>query len=34
MAKLQQPDEAPRSPIADLLYGRWLEGLRNRWIGY
>ncbi|GAK67061.1 uncharacterized protein PAN0_016d5287 [Moesziomyces antarcticus] len=34
MAKLQQPDEQPRSPIADLLYGRWLEGLRNRWIGY
>ncbi|PWY99358.1 Pkinase-domain-containing protein [Testicularia cyperi] len=27
-------DEAPRSPIADLLYGRWLEGLRNRWMGY
>ncbi|SOV07741.1 Ste20-like kinase Don3 [Ustilago sp. UG-2017a] len=36
IAKLQQPsaDEAPRSPIADLLYGRWLEGLRTRWMGY
>lgn len=20
-----------RSPIVDLLYGRWIEGLRNRW---
>ena len=27
-------EEAPRSPIADLLYGRWMEGLRSRWIGY
>ncbi|KAL9931334.1 hypothetical protein V8E36_009844 [Tilletia maclaganii] len=26
--------EGVRSPIADLLYGRWLEGLRARWIGY
>lgn len=36
IAKLQPPsaDEAPRSPIADLLYGRWLEGLRTRWMGY
>lgn len=36
IAKLQAPsaDEAPRSPIADLLYGRWLEGLRTRWMGY
>ncbi|SJX65598.1 Ste20-like kinase Don3 [Sporisorium reilianum f. sp. reilianum] len=37
MAKLQasaQAEEAPRSPIADLLYGRWLEGLRTRWMGY
>ncbi|KDN45750.1 Pkinase-domain-containing protein [Tilletiaria anomala UBC 951] len=23
---------AYRSPIADLLYGRWLEGLRGRWL--
>ena len=22
---------AYRSPIADLLYGRWMEGLRSRW---
>ncbi|KAE8209371.1 hypothetical protein CF327_g6638, partial [Tilletia walkeri] len=28
------PPEGSRSPIADLLYGRWLEGLRARWIGY
>ncbi|SNX86636.1 probable Ste20-like kinase Don3 [Melanopsichium pennsylvanicum] len=38
VAKLQASnasvDEAPRSPIADLLYGRWLEGLRTRWMGY
>lgn len=27
-------EEASRSPIADLLYGRWLEGLRTRWMGY
>ncbi|KAK0563798.1 hypothetical protein OC844_002029 [Tilletia horrida] len=26
--------EGSRSPIADLLYGRWLEGLRARWMGY
>ncbi|SPO31274.1 probable Ste20-like kinase Don3 [Ustilago trichophora] len=36
IAKLQttSAEEAPRSPIADLLYGRWLEGLRTRWMGY
>ncbi|KAJ9475527.1 Sporulation-specific protein 1 [Pseudozyma hubeiensis] len=37
IAKLQAmpaAEEAPRSPIADLLYGRWLEGLRTRWMGY
>lgn len=37
MAKLKATpapkDEEARSPIADLLYGRWLEGLRSRW-GY
>jgi serine/threonine-protein kinase 24/25/MST4 len=27
-------EETPRSPLADLLYGRWLEGLRTRWMGY
>ena len=27
-------EQAARSPIADLLYGRWLEGLRTRWMGY
>lgn len=37
MAKLKavpQEEEVARSPIADLLYGRWLEGLRTRWMGY
>ncbi len=35
-SKLPTPsaEEASRSPIADLLYGRWLEGIRTRWMGY
>jgi serine/threonine-protein kinase 24/25/MST4 len=41
-AKLQptspvQPAAAEQersSPIVDLLYGRWIEGLRSRWVGY
>ncbi|KAE8220101.1 hypothetical protein CF319_g6318 [Tilletia indica] len=28
------PSEGSRSPIAGLLYGRWFEGMRARWIGY
>ncbi|KAN0062799.1 hypothetical protein ACQY0O_004619 [Thecaphora frezii] len=32
-AATQQPEEVQRSPIADLLYGRWMEGLRSRWYG-
>ncbi|PWN44189.1 Pkinase-domain-containing protein [Ceraceosorus guamensis] len=28
-----QPEAERSSPIVDLLYGRWLEGLRNRWAG-
>ncbi|PWN36689.1 Pkinase-domain-containing protein [Meira miltonrushii] len=27
----EQANNAHRSPIADLLYGRWMEGLRSRW---
>lgn len=27
----EQANNAYRSPIADLLYGRWMEGLRSRW---
>ncbi|EPQ27187.1 uncharacterized protein PFL1_05110 [Pseudozyma flocculosa PF-1] len=29
----QAEEEVQRSPIADLLYGRWMEGLRSRWYG-
>ncbi|PWN52321.1 Pkinase-domain-containing protein [Violaceomyces palustris] len=27
------PEELARSPLIDLLYGRWMEGFRSRWIG-
>lgn len=33
-AEKEQADadaSAYRSPLADLLYGRWIEGLRSRW---
>ena len=31
-AEKEQADaHAYRSPLADLLYGRWIEGLRSRW---
>lgn len=33
-AEKEQADanaNANRSPLADLLYGRWIEGLRSRW---
>lgn len=35
LQKLKEPEEeSSRSPIADLLYGRWIEGLKTRWMGY
>lgn len=34
-AQIEDADTADanayRSPIADLLYGRWMEGLKSRW---